>query len=113
VAPRPKPEAPHSRYRKQAEVILSRDKAETMPVPDLPSGREWSKPERQLWQELWTSPPSLAWDDSETLAVSLLVVFRSAVLEGTASAWQATEARHLMDRLGLTPLGRQSIVGAG
>ena len=27
------------------------------------------------------------------------------MLAGTASAWQATEARHLGDRLGLTPQG--------
>jgi hypothetical protein len=38
----------------------------------------------------------------------MYVVHCSAVLAGTAAAWQATEARHLADRLGLTPTGLAS-----
>jgi hypothetical protein len=35
----------------------------------------------------------------------MYVIHYSAVLDGVASAWMATEARHLADRLGLTPAG--------
>lgn len=112
MPPRAQPDAPHSRYRSSGgrhEHVLSRSAAEALPVPDMPAGRNWAPHERQLWEEIWHSPQSLNFDDSDTTAVALLVVYRSEVLAGTASAWHATEARHLMDRLGLTPLGRQQL----
>jgi hypothetical protein len=38
----------------------------------------------------------------------MFAVHSLAVLNGSASAWMAAEARHLADRLGLTPTGLNS-----
>jgi hypothetical protein len=58
-----------------------------------------------LWRELWRSPQATQWDESFGPAVASYVVFTIAILAGRALAWQAQEARHLGDRLGLTPAG--------
>jgi hypothetical protein len=106
--PRPNPSKPYSRYRDKAHrsrsvVVLPAEC--TLPAPGLPTGRRWSAPERRLWKELWGSPQASQWDDSYGPAVAQYVIHSVAVLAGSASAWQATEARHLGDRLGLTPTG--------
>lgn len=74
-----------------------------LPVPGIPTGREWSKSERSRWRELWKSPQATQWDETATGTVAMLVVYESAVFAGTASAWQAQEARHAAESLGLTP----------
>lgn len=75
------------------------------PVPDLPPGRDWSDAEQEMWETLWTGPQANEWDDSFIMAVAMYVSHTSAVLGRQASAWHAQEARHLGDRLGLTPQG--------
>ena len=75
----------------------------TLPVPDLPKGREWTTNERNRWEELWSSPQATMWDDSVTGTVAVLVVYESAIYSGAASAWQAQEARYAGEALGLTP----------
>ncbi|MDX3868014.1 phage terminase small subunit [Streptomyces europaeiscabiei] len=75
----------------------------TEPVPDLPPGRDWSDAERARWEELWGSPQATQWDESARGTVAVLVVYESAILAGKASAWQAQEARHAGEALGLTP----------
>ena len=74
-----------------------------LPVPDLPAGRAWSAGEAGRWAELWGSPQAVMWDDSAAGTVALLVVYEGAILAGEASAWQASEARHATEALGLTP----------
>jgi hypothetical protein len=74
-----------------------------LPVPKLPAGREWSRAERARWRELWQSPQANQWDDSCIGVVAVLVVYEAAIFAGTASAWQAQEARHAGESLGLTP----------
>lgn len=81
----------------------------TDPVPDMPPGREWSDAEAEMWETLWTGPQANEWDDSFIMAVAMYVANTFAVLAGTGSAWQAQEARHLSDRLGLTPQGMASL----
>ncbi|KUO21557.1 hypothetical protein AQJ91_09040 [Streptomyces dysideae] len=75
----------------------------TLPVPDLPLGRDWTDAERVRWDELWQSPQATQWDDSARGTVAVLVVYESAILKGEASAWMAQEARHAGEALGLTP----------
>lgn len=75
----------------------------TYPVPQLPKGRKWTDPERERWTQLWESPQANQWDDSAVGTVAALVVYETAIMSGTASAWQATEARHAAEALGLTP----------
>lgn len=75
----------------------------TLPVPPMPSGRQWSDDERARWDELWKSPQATRWDDTAAVTVALLLVYEGAILGGTASAWQAQEARYAGEALGLTP----------
>lgn len=74
-----------------------------LPVPEMPPGREWSGADRVRWEELWQSPQATMWDDTARGTVALLLVYEAAVLAGTASAWQAQEARYAGEALGLTP----------
>lgn len=74
-----------------------------LPVPPMPTGREWEKPERDRWAELWQSPQATQWDETARGTVAALVIFESAIYAGTASAWQAQEARYAAEALGLTP----------
>ena len=69
----------------------------------MPTGREWSEPESDRWRELWESPQATQWDDSARGTVAVLVIYESAVFDGSASAWQAQEARYAAEALGLTP----------
>lgn len=79
------------------------------PPPDMPKGREWTDVQRERWEELWTSPQASQWDESATGTVAALIVYESAVLAGTARAWQAEEMRHSADSLGLTPRAMQHL----
>lgn len=81
----------------------------TDPVPDLPPGRDWSDAEREMWEMLWEGPQANEWDDSFILAVAMYVSHTFAVFSSQASAWHAQEARHLGDRLGLTPQGMAAL----
>ncbi len=107
-SPTPNPSRPHSRHRQSATLVeLPAECA--LPAPRLPRGRKWSPAERALWRELWSSPQATQWDDSYVPAVAQYVVHSVAVIGGQASAWMAQEARHLGDRLGLTPQGLTSL----
>lgn len=74
-----------------------------LPVPKIPPGREWSPEQAARWTELWESPQATQWDDSARGTVALLLIYESAVIAGTATAWQAQEARYAAEALGLTP----------
>ena len=65
--------------------------------------RSWSSTQRARWNELWKSPQASQWDETARGTVAMLLVYEAAVLDGTASAWQAQEARYAADALGLTP----------
>ncbi|MFF5959520.1 phage terminase small subunit [Streptomyces luteogriseus] len=75
----------------------------TLPVPEMPPGRDWADTDRARWEELWQSPQATMWDDTARGTVALLLVYEAAVLNGSASAWQAQEARYAGEALGLTP----------
>lgn len=74
-----------------------------LPVPEIPAGRTWSTHERDRWQELWESPQATQWDDTVRGTVAVLVTYEAAILDGSAAAWQAQEARYAAEALGLTP----------
>ena len=75
----------------------------TLPVPDPPKGRKWTSTELERWRELWQSPQATQWDDSAIGTVAVLVIYESAILSGSASAWRAQECRYASEALGLTP----------
>jgi hypothetical protein len=74
-----------------------------LPVPELPSGREWTSAEKARWAELWASPQACQWDETARGTVGCLLIYETAIFTGMASAWQAQEARYAAEALGLTP----------
>ncbi|OLT32602.1 hypothetical protein BJF82_11750 [Kytococcus sp. CUA-901] len=52
---------------------------------------------------MWRSPQATQYDDTASGTVAALIIFESALYEGTASAWQAQEMRYAAEALGLTP----------
>jgi hypothetical protein len=72
-------------------------------VPDMPAGRTWTDTDRARWDELWRSPQATQWDETCRGTVAALLVYEAAILDGSASAWQAQEARYAAEALGLTP----------
>lgn len=108
MPPKRNPTKPHSRAHRgsvgprQALIELPGAGCD-LPVPDLPSGRAWTVHERDRWNELWGSPQATQWDETARGTVAALVVYEAAIFSGTASAWQAQEARYAADTLGLTP----------
>ncbi|WP_236238811.1 hypothetical protein [Streptomyces sp. CC228A] len=100
------PSKPYSRaHRGQGRAALVSLPAQgcTLPVPEMPAGREWTDADRARWEELWQSPQATQWDDTARGTVAVLIVYEAAILAGEASAWQAQEARHAGEALGLTP----------
>jgi hypothetical protein len=101
------PSKPYSRaHRGQgaaARLVVLPAEGCTLPVPEMPTGREWTDADRTRWAELWQSPQATQWDDSVRGTVAVLVIYESAILAGKASAWMAQEARYAGEALGLTP----------
>lgn len=75
----------------------------SLPIPSPPTGRRWSADELDRWRELWESPQATQWDDTARGTVAVLVTYEQAIFSGSASAWQAQEARYAAEALGLTP----------
>jgi hypothetical protein len=80
-----------------------------LPVPPLPKSRQWSPDERKRWKRLWTGPQANCWDDSFIDMVAAFIVHGTAVMAGSAAAWQGQEFRHLGDKLGLSPAGMAAL----
>ena len=105
--PQPDPTKPRSRHRERGGrpgmIVLPGE--HTLPPPTLPRGRAWTRDQRRMWRELWSSPMASQWDDAHAGAAAMYVCHISAVIAGTAAAWQAQEARHIGNELGITPRG--------
>lgn len=98
------PAKPGSRHRSRSGLVQLPAEGCTLPVPDMPPGREWSEHERARWDELWGSPQASQWDESARGTVALLVAYESRLLNGDGgTAWIGQEARHAAEALGLTP----------
>ncbi|PGH49939.1 hypothetical protein CRI70_14830 [Streptomyces sp. Ru87] len=82
-----------------------------LPVPPVPPHVEdlWDDAQRARWESLWESPQANLWDSSAAATVAVLVTYERAILEGTASAWQAQEWRYASAALGLTPEALQKL----
>lgn len=106
--PKANPTKPNSRHRSpgaRSGLIELPAEGCSLSVPQLPKSGNWSPEDKKLWRNLWKSPQANEWDDSFIPAVAAYVCHARAVYEGSASAWQAQEMRHLGGQLGLTPAG--------
>jgi hypothetical protein len=107
----PNPAKPYSRHRQKGPKtgLVYLPATCDLPVPPMPDDRVWSAAEERRWEELWTGPQANQWDDSFIPVVAMFVSHTGNILSGRASAWMAQEARHLSDRLGLTPQGMAAL----
>lgn len=80
-----------------------------LPVPKLPRGPEWTAAQRARWRDLWRSPQATQWDETAVGTVASLLIYEAAIWAGSASAWQAQEARYAAEALGLTPKAMASM----
>lgn len=80
-----------------------------LPTPDMPSGRDWTQPERDMWAELWASGQATMWDDSFVTIVAMYVRITCDAFTGSVTAGLAAEARYLADHLGLSPAGLKTL----
>lgn len=108
MPPKKNPQKPHSRVHRgsvgsRLALIDLPATGCTLHAPELPAGRDWTEHEQARWAELWSSPQATQWDETARGTVSALLIYESAILAGTASAWQAQEARYAAEALGLTP----------
>jgi hypothetical protein len=99
---------PHSRTRRGSvgakNPIISLPAAGCeLPAPSLPAGPKWTAAQQARWAELWGSPQATQWDETAVGTVASLLIYEAATWAGTASAWQAQEARYASEALGLTP----------
>ena len=99
---------PHSRAHRgvvgvRVALIELPAAGSSLPVPELPPGRDWTDSHRARWVELWESPQATQWDETARSTVAALLIFEGAILDGSASAWMAQEARYAAEALGLTP----------
>ncbi len=108
MPPKRNPQKPYSRAHRggmgsrQALIELPASGC-SLPVPPMPTGRTWALEEKKRWAELWQSPQANQWDETARGTVACLVIYETAIFTGSASAWQAQEARYAAESLGLTP----------
>ncbi len=114
MPPKKNPAKPYSRARRgnvgsrQALIELAATGCD-LPAPAIPDGRVWTPVELDRWQELWKSPQANQWDETARGTVAALVIYETAIFTGSASAWQAQEARYAAESLGLTPRAMTSL----
>ncbi|WP_261399249.1 hypothetical protein [Streptomyces misionensis] len=99
------PNSPHSRYKGLLELPWDHG----LPVPDMPSGREWTEAERGQWRQWWESPQAAMWDESFIPAVAVMLTYFGKILDGSANANHQMEFRHLATSLGLTADGMKRL----
>lgn len=79
-------------------------------APKWPLARSASPAERRLWNELWSTPQSVAWERlGWTRIVARYTRLTIPVEDGTASTAEAAEVRQLEDRIGLTPMSMKRL----
>jgi len=99
----PPPKDPSQRRRRNAgptELVLPKSGRPGAP-PRFPMPKA-TKPERELWAELWQTPQAVAWERHRwTRDVAQYARLKAAGELGSMKA--VSEARQMGDRLGLNP----------
>ena len=71
------------------------------PAPDLPDLRSWSLSTIAWWDDLWSCPQAVAWDQTGRTLVRLAILFDDMVKERPGAS--TTAMQQLEDRHGLNP----------
>ncbi|MFJ7785747.1 hypothetical protein ACIQY8_24195 [Streptomyces albidoflavus] len=108
-----KPRKPHSarsRYNprrapgaSQPTAIVELPAVNPLPAPAVPAGVDFTDAERERWDDFWASPQAFMVDQLAAGTVAVMLRYQTQLLDGTASAWVATEYRHLTEAFGVTP----------
>jgi hypothetical protein len=72
-------------------------------APDLPDLRSWSLSTVAWWEDLWSSPQAVAWDQTGRTLHRLAILFDDLVKEKAPATSISNEMRQLEDRHGLNP----------
>ncbi|MGW0317506.1 phage terminase small subunit [Streptomyces flavidovirens] len=110
--PRPDPRKRFSRYhteQRASGLTYLPAEGNTEDAPDMPSGREWTPAEREMWAEVWSSPASTQFDESMAPVVALFVQATCQMYSTRVTAGLAAEVRQLADHLGLSPEGMRRL----
>lgn len=80
------------------------------PPPEFPLPGRRTKALEQLWDELWTSPQAVAWEQlGWTRLVARYARLLLAAEKSDATASLLGEVRQLEDRLGLSPMAMKRL----
>lgn len=114
MVPAPKKD-PSTRARRNVAATaakLSVVEGESTDVPEMPSGVEWHEMAVQWWSDVWSSPMSPEWDESDLHNVILCAMLYNDI-------WMAESAKDRKDAageyrlqrkdLGLTPYDRRRL----
>ena len=100
--PAPKPDAERRRRNSSTfEWTLLPAAGRPGPAPELPDLRSWSLSTIAWWEDLWSCPQAVAWDQTGRTLVRLAILFDDMVKERPGAS--TTAMQQLEDRHGLNP----------
>jgi len=100
--PAPKPDAERRRRNASTfEWTLLPAEGRSGPAPELPDLRSWSLSTIAWWEDLWSCPQAVAWDQTGRTLVRLAILFDDMVKERPGAS--VTAMQQLEDRPGLNP----------
>lgn len=100
--PAPKPDAERRRRNASTfEWTLLPAEGRSGPAPELPDLRSWSLSTIAWWEDLWSCPQAVAWDQTGRTLVRLAILFDDMVKERPGASVAAMQ--QLEDRHGLNP----------
>jgi hypothetical protein len=107
----PLPKTPETRRRTNSAPFhdLPAEGRQGKP-PAWPLSRKATRAEAALWRQVWATPQATQWEPLgyPRIVARYVILLIQAEVEGV-QAYVLTEARHLEDRLGLSPKAMRSL----
>lgn len=112
------PGARARRNKSSTAAVLTTPDAEDVEIPELPEhpkaadGVDWHQMAKRMWADLWASPMSAEYDDSDVHQMFILIRLVDmywTVTSPTAMKDLAAEIRLSGQRFGITPLDRRRL----
>lgn len=111
--PGPAPKHPSARARRNKSATRATLTAHDNEIPVLPErDAGWHEMTRQWWGDVWASPMSPEWDDSDVHNMYLLAMIYDDIWRAESSTGRkeaAAEYRQQRKDLGLTPFDRRRL----
>lgn len=109
--PQPKKDASVRRRANKATTAATLDRI-PQHVPDMPSGLAWHAETLRWWDDVWSSPMSPEWDDSDIHNVIICAMLYNDIWTAETAKERkdaASEFRLQRKDLGLTPYDRRRL----